>query len=58
MNKAVTYSDWNEATLTELTFLAGWYRNLVGSVTVNVCLADDDVSLSRGVTKTKSLAQK
>ena len=53
MNTAVTYAEWNEATLTGLTFSAGWCMNLVGSVTVNVCLADDDVSLSRGVTKTK-----
>ena len=53
MNTAVTYSGWNEATLTGLAFSAGWYMNLVRSVTVNVCLADDDVSLRRGVTKTK-----
>ena len=53
MNTAVTYSEWNEATLTGLTFSAGSYINLVRSVTVNVCLADDDVSLRRGVTKTK-----
>ena len=53
MNPGVTYSEWNEATLPVLLFSAGWYMNLVRSVTVNVCLADDDVSLRRNVTKTK-----
>ena len=53
MNTAVTYPGWNEATLTGLAFSAGRYMNLVRSVTVDVSLADDDVSLRRGVTKAK-----
>lgn len=35
-NTAVTYSEWNKATLTGLTFSPGRYMTLVRSVTVNV----------------------
>ena len=53
MNTAVTYSEWNQATLTGLTSSPGQYMTLVCSVTVNVRLADDDVFIRSGVNQTK-----
>lgn len=53
MNIAVTYFVTAGIPRLALTFSTCWGMDLLCPVIVNVCLANDDVYLKRGVTKMK-----